>query len=184
MLGAAAVTSPLKRKVLPMDAKREVALHVLATLAYRTQKAAAGAPAGFADFDAGEGTRSPREVVRHMADLLRFARSMFRPTEPLDDGTPGRHEWSVAVDEFRVALTALALEIPASDLLAKRDGRPMTLEQLVQGPLSDALTHAGQLAFLRRLAGSPIPGEDFTRADVHRTLHEWTQDATHAGELA
>jgi hypothetical protein len=33
--------------------------------------------------------------------------------------------------------------------------RGTTEERLLQGPLSDAMTHAGQLAMLRRLAGSP-----------------------------
>ena len=40
------------------------------------------------------------------------------------------------------------------------------LERLLQGPLSDAMTHVGQLALLRRVAGDPIPGENFYRADV------------------
>ena len=38
--------------------------------------------------------------------------------------------------------------------------------QLLQGPFSDAMTHAGQLALLRRLAGAPVPPEDFIEADV------------------
>jgi hypothetical protein len=42
----------------------------------------------------------------------------------------------------------------------------VTLEQLLQGPFSDAMTHAGQLAMLRRLAGSPIPPEDFVAAPI------------------
>jgi len=42
----------------------------------------------------------------------------------------------------------------------------ISLEQLLQGPLSDAMTHAGQLAMLRRLAGSPIPPENFVFAEV------------------
>jgi hypothetical protein len=37
---------------------------------------------------------------------------------------------------------------------------------VLQGPLSDALTHVGQIAMLRRLAGSPVPGENFSRAGV------------------
>jgi hypothetical protein len=42
----------------------------------------------------------------------------------------------------------------------------LTPEQLLQGPLSDAMTHAGQLAMLRRLHGSPVPPENFARAYV------------------
>jgi hypothetical protein len=32
-------------------------------------------------------------------------------------------------------------------------------EKILQGPLMDAFTHVGQLALLRRMAGSPIKGE-------------------------
>lgn len=42
----------------------------------------------------------------------------------------------------------------------------ITDEQFLQGPLADAMTHAGQLAMLRRLAGSPVPSENFVFADV------------------
>ena len=36
----------------------------------------------------------------------------------------------------------------------------------MQGPVADALTHAGQLAMLRRLAGSPTRGENFYVAAI------------------
>ncbi len=42
-----------------------------------------------------------------------------------------------------------------------------TLEVLFQGPVSDVLTHIGQLGMLRRVAGSPIKGEVMVIADVH-----------------
>src|SRR4030095_7064834 len=42
----------------------------------------------------------------------------------------------------------------------------ITEEQLLQGPFSDAMTHAGQLAMLRRLSGSPIPPENFIVANI------------------
>jgi hypothetical protein len=37
---------------------------------------------------------------------------------------------------------------------------------LMQGPVADALTHVGQLAMLRRLAGSPTRGESFYIAAI------------------
>lgn len=39
-------------------------------------------------------------------------------------------------------------------------------EQFPQGPLADAMTHAGQLAMLRRLHGVPVPSENFIFAKV------------------
>ncbi|MBD2843598.1 hypothetical protein IDH44_00215 [Paenibacillus sp. IB182496] len=37
---------------------------------------------------------------------------------------------------------------------------------MVQGPLADAMTHIGQLAMLRRLAGAPVPKGSFIVAEV------------------
>jgi hypothetical protein len=43
----------------------------------------------------------------------------------------------------------------------------ITEERLLQGPFSDAMTHAGQLAMLRRMAGMPVPPENFVVAEVN-----------------
>jgi len=155
-----------------MDAKREMLMHTLATLAYRTAKAVERAPARYPDYDAGEGTRTPIQIVRHMADLLRQTRSLFVPGEPIPD-PPAGNRWQDAVDDLRDAVHTLARELPESEVRVRMDGVEVTPEQILQGPLSDAITHAGQLAYLRRLAGSPIPSENFMRADVHRVLREW-----------
>ncbi len=42
----------------------------------------------------------------------------------------------------------------------------VTPERLLQGPLADAMTHVGQLAVPRRVAGAPVPPENFVFADV------------------
>jgi hypothetical protein len=42
----------------------------------------------------------------------------------------------------------------------------ITEERLLQGPFSDAMTHAGQLAMLRRLYGDPVPPENFIVAMI------------------
>lgn len=89
--------------------EQEMLRHFLAALAYRTPKALREAPSDFGDFEAGNLTRAPRELVLHM-----------------------------------------------------------TPERLLQGPLSDAMTHAGKLAMLRRLHGFPVPPENFIVAEVDR----------------
>jgi hypothetical protein len=147
------------------EAKRALLRHFLATLAYRTQKALRDAPPDFAEFEAGNMVRSPAELVRHMTDVLGYARGLFRAgAYRADPPAPFRIE----VRRFHHMLEDL------SDHL--RDGgriTELTLERLLQGPLSDAMTHAGQLALLRRLHGAPIPPENFAGAEV---------DATRLGE--
>src|SRR5688500_5332577 len=71
-----------------IDDKRAMLRHFLAALAYRTQKALRGAPESFAAFEAGNATRTPKELVRHMSSVLGYARTFFRGgtyrPEPLD----------------------------------------------------------------------------------------------------
>jgi hypothetical protein len=50
--------------------------------------------------------------------------------------------------------------------LASRSPLHVTSEKLFQGPIADALTHVGQIAMLRRIAGSPIRGENYLTADI------------------
>jgi hypothetical protein len=42
----------------------------------------------------------------------------------------------------------------------------ITDAQLLHGPLADAMTHVGQLAFLRRMCGSPVASENFIFASI------------------
>jgi hypothetical protein len=65
------------------------------------------------------------------------------------------------VDRFHQVLGALSAQLAAGAAPAD-----LTRQQMLQGPLSDAMTHAGQLAMLRRLAGSPVASENFIFADV------------------
>ena len=63
---------------------------------------------------------------------------------------------------FHEMLEALAQLL--ADGAELRDG--LTPEQLLQGPFADAMTHAGQLALLRRLAGTPVAPENFVFAEI------------------
>lgn len=141
-----------------MDPTRYLLRHFLAALAYRTQKALRDAPEGFADFDAGAGVRTPRELVRHMASVLGYARTFFvggvYEAAPLE-------AFEAEVERFHGVLADLAAHLNAGTTLNE-----LTPEQLLQGPFSDAMTHAGQLALLRRLAGSPVSSENFIFAAV------------------
>jgi hypothetical protein len=140
------------------DEKRALLRHFLAALAYRTQKALRGAPDGFADFEAGAGARTPRELVRHMAGVLGYARTFFVGgvfrAEPLAT-------FEAEIERFHAVVADLAGRLAEGVPL-----RELTPEQLLQGPFADALTHAGQIAMLRRLAGSPVESENFIFADV------------------
>src|SRR5690349_3729413 len=139
--------------------ERRLLRHFLAALAYRTQKALRDAPAEFGDFEAGEETRSPKELVKHMTSVLGYARTFFVGGQYRPGPLPTFRE---EVERFHEMLESLASHISQADPLADQT----TAERLLQGPLSDAMTHAGQLAMLRRLFGSPVAPENFIVADV------------------
>ncbi len=141
-----------------MTEKRKLLRHFLAALAYRTQKALRGAPVEFYEFDAGSQTRTPHQLVCHMTSVLGYARTFFiGGTFP----QPEPREWLADVTAFHDMLQDLSNHLSTDEPLINT-----TEERLLQGPFSDAMTHAGQLAMLRRLAGFPVPPENFVKADI------------------
>jgi hypothetical protein len=137
---------------------RQLLRHFLAALAYRTQKALRGAPPGFADFRAGTHVRTPHELLWHMTSVIGYARTKLRGDEFAPPRLP---DFRAEVVRFHATLAALRDDFADAALAAR-----ITDEQFLQGPLSDAMTHAGQLAMLRRLAGVPVPSENFIFATV------------------
>jgi hypothetical protein len=139
-------------------ARRELLRHALATLAYRGGKAVRGAPDAFAGFHPAATSRTPVQILAHIGDLLDWALALARGKEAWKDAAP--LAWPDEVSRFYDGLARLDAE------LAAEDPKGATAEQLLQGPIADALTHVGQLTQLRRLAGSPIRGENYLRADI------------------
>jgi len=138
------------------DPKREILRHTLATLAYRGGKTVRDAPASFADF-AGAG-RTPAQILAHLGDLLDWALSMADGSRKWNDSKP--LPWEQERARFFAALKKF------DDYLASDQPLQAPVERLFQGPIADALTHAGQLAMLRRLANVPIVGENYFVADI------------------
>ncbi len=132
--------------------------HTLATLAYRAAKTLRGAPANFENFRAATTSRSAAEILAHMIDLLDWSRRAA-------DGQTGwrashPESWDNQIAKFSAALKAF------DDRLATRTPLASSPEKFFQEPIADAFTHVGQLATLRRLAGSGARGEDYFSAEI------------------
>jgi hypothetical protein len=140
------------------DPEREFFRHALATLAYRGGKTLRGAGDGFAAFRAGESTRTPLEILAHIGDLLEWALSIARGKKEWKKADA--KEWQQEVQRFFASLQAL------DDYLSSAEPLGCSPQQLFQAPIADALTHVGQLAMLRGLAGIPIRGENYFVADI------------------
>ena len=139
-----------------MDEKRELLRHALATVAYRAARALEGAPDHFAGF-AGAG-RMPVQILAHMGDLFEWALSAAIGQERWQATQP--RVWAEEKQRFFQSLQSF------DAFLATGGALHAPVEQLLQGPVADALTHVGQLAMLRRLSGSPTRGESFYAAEI------------------
>jgi hypothetical protein len=140
------------------DTRRELFRHTLATLAYRGGKSVRNAPAGFADFHAADGVRTPGQILAHIGDLLDWALSIAQGQQKWNDSKP--LPWEQETERFFAALKKF------DDYVASSEPVQSPLEKLFQGPVADALTHVGQIAILRRMAGGPIKAENYHKAGV------------------
>ena len=140
------------------NGKAELLRHTVATLAYRGGKALRGAPASFSGFQAAPGVRTPGQILAHLGDLLDWALSLAKGKQEWRDSPP--RTWDEDSARFFAALKSF------DDYLAS--GAPLATppEKLFQGAIADSLTHVGQINILRRIAGAPIRGENYYRADI------------------
>jgi hypothetical protein len=132
--------------------------HTVATLAYRGGKAVRGAPVDFQRFQAAPGTRTPSEILAHIGDLLDWAVALADGKHVWHDSKP--LPWEQEVARFHRALETFDTRLATGKSLG------FSAEKLFQGPIADALTHVGQIALLRRMAGAPIRAENYFRAGI------------------
>jgi hypothetical protein len=142
----------------PNEASLSFLRHSLATLAYRAGKTLRGAPEGFAEFRAGEKTRTPGEILAHMGDLLDWALALADGKHVWHNSKP--LAWQREVERFFAGLAAFDRRLASGQALG------FSAEKLFQGPVADALTHTGQIAMLRRMAGAPVRAENYFRAKI------------------
>jgi hypothetical protein len=142
----------------PSDPARQLLRHTVATVAYRGGKALRSAPESFATFTLGDSPRTPANILAHMGDLLDWALSMARGEAAWRNSQP--LAWNAEVTRFFTSLKKF------DDYLASPEPLRSPADGLFQGPIADALTHIGQLAMLRRLAGCPIKGENYFKAEI------------------
>lgn len=140
------------------ESSRQLLRHTLATLAYRAGKTLRDAPESFATFSTGEKGRTPAHILAHMGDLFDWALSIAQGKQAWHDSAP--LSWHREMARFFTTLQAF------DDYLASSAPLAATTEKLFQGPIADALTHTGQIAMLRRMAGCPMRGENYYRAEI------------------
>ena len=137
---------------------RELLRHTLSTLAYRGGKAIRDVPERIAHLRVGEASRTPIEILAHVNDLLDWGLALCRGEHVWQDSAP--MSWSGEAARFHAALTALDAYLAGGEPLG------FSAERIFQGPIADALTHVGQIAYVRRLGGAPVRGENYFKAEI------------------
>ncbi len=140
------------------EAHYQMLRHTLATVAYRARKALHDAPDGFSTFRAREDSRSGGEILSHMCDLYDWAIRLATNENIWTTSSVG--DWDGDAERFFQSLGRL------DAYLAQGNQLLCPAERLFQGPIADSLTHIGQIAMLRRLAESPVRGENYFKATI------------------
>ncbi len=145
--------------------KNNLVRHLLATLVYRTTKIIHDAPEDYPKTSIGSNARTPEKVLGHINSLIQLSNRFWSPDKPVSMAQrrklSGKKGWEMEVELF-YEMAAIFDET----LKTHVSPRKHTPEKILQGPFMDAFTHVGQLAMLRRMAGSPIKGESYWMADV------------------
>jgi hypothetical protein len=141
-----------------MTDSRTLLRHALATIAYRGGKVIRNAGPDFAEYGAPETSRTPAKILAHIGDLMDWGLSMADGSRKWNDSKP--LAWDEEAARFFASLKNF------DDYLASEKPLQVPAEKLFQAPIADALTHIGQLAMLRRMAGVPIPGENYFAAEI------------------
>lgn len=93
-----------------------------------------------------------------MGDLFAWALSSVQGRERWQNAEV--RPWAEEKARFFAALTAFDAYLGGAEPVHAE------LEKLLQGPVTDAISHVGQLAMMRRLAGYKIPGENYFIAEI------------------
>jgi hypothetical protein len=149
--------SPPKPDPIP-DTARAALRQMAAALAYRAAKALADAPPNFADFAISPRSRTARQIVAHMADLMEWGVAFTHGEHRWRAG--GSDDWDREVERFFAGLGELDRRLAAPGEFTG------SIEKIIQGPLADALTHVGQLTMMRGAAGAPVRPESYSRAEI------------------
>jgi GNAT superfamily N-acetyltransferase len=163
------VSSVIKQKEIPAEApgpwenantadeRRALLRHAVAVVAFRANHALANVPGDFAQFRAGDRTRTPIEIVVHLCDLYDWALWMAKSHSVWNNTEPTT--WEADVARFFAALAAF------DEFLASGATLIWSAERVLAGPIADSLTHIGQIALLRGVSGSPVKGMNYAKAD-------------------
>jgi len=128
-------------------------IHLINIIQYRLEKSVFDSNDRYYDFNLGNESRSPHEILSHLVDVSSYGLSILNAPKPSNSENSDKEK----IEENFMAMKSY---------LSNNEVNDEAIKKLINGPLSDTLTHVGQLALLRRLEGNPIEWENYTNADT------------------
>lgn len=126
--------------------------HIIRISLFRVKVTLKDAPEGFLEFEAGNNVRKPVEILQHMVDVWNYVLYSIARVNADKSGT---HLESLEKCHDLLIEKLAVTEIPEA-----------VSQKIINGPVSDFLTHAGQLATLRRLSGRPVAGVNYPKLQL------------------
>lgn len=139
--------------------KNELLRHTISTIKYRFEKSVDESKEDFGEFRLGKGSRTSKEIINHMYHVLNSTR-IYLKEERINFEQPVKLTLSQEIERFNYELINTDKALDITELPINYSKR------LLQGPLSDILTHIGQISMMQRLNGKPINAEDFSAATI------------------
>ena len=128
-------------------------IQLIHIILYRLERSTQNASENYFDFKVGNDSRTPSEILSHLVDVSNYGLSILNGSKPIDSDNSVFEK----INENFMAMKSYLSNNKADEETGKK---------LINGPLSDTLTHIGQLAFLRRLEGNPITWENYTNTNT------------------
>ena len=133
--------------------------HLIKTIIYRYSIATKSANQNFGTATIGKGVRTPNELIHHMSDVLIASLNVCK--------TGNWEREKLEVGDFEAEnLLFLTTCFQLLDYAESSSISEAVQLKLAQGPLSDVLTHIGQLSMISRLVGTPVAGQNYSRVDI------------------
>lgn len=142
-----------------MDSNNQLLIHLIKTIQYRFVKATNGSKANFGSTKLNNHTRSPNEIIQHMYDLAVKTKCIIKGN-PFPISNYESLDFAGEANRFTDTMKELSLTVEESYIDF------VLCKKLLQGPISDIITHIGQIAMLNGLHGNKIPAESFYEADI------------------
>ena len=133
------------------------------SLGFRYRWATEGLREENMDFQPCDSSMKLGELIKHLYELVSVTDTFITGKEHERKGSMSLEEWRKKTLEIAFDLSK-ALKGLDDEYLGKRrwfvpwGGKEYPIWYLINGPLSDALTHVGQVASWRRINGNPISG--------------------------